>query len=72
MQSDCCDLEAVSIDTRGGKDPVKPASDVVFVSTPATAPLPSRTLTRIISASDPPELCGSSPPLHVLYCVYLD
>jgi hypothetical protein len=72
MQSDCCDQEEPKVDARVSKLEAKPASAVVFVTAPAVAELPSGTTSQWHSATDPPGLSGSSPPLHVLFCVYLD
>jgi len=72
MQGECCDVEEVNIDARVGKHDAKPASVLVFVMAPAIAELPTLTAARLRSATDPPCHSGSSPPLNVLYCVYLD
>ena len=70
-QVECCDLSEASVDTRGGKLVVKPSSEVVFVTAPAIAKVPSRASGHLRCDSDPPDIPGTSPPLHVLYCVYL-
>ena len=70
-QLECCDLAAASIDTRGNNLQIKPTSDVVFIVAPVTAILPARASVQRHVASDPPDISGTSPPLHVLYCVYL-
>lgn len=71
MPVECCDVMAANVDARGGKLDYKPANDVAF----ATAPLPCDDNCRhpgtAEAASDPPDITGSSPPLRVLYCVYL-
>lgn len=72
MQVECCDISEASIDSRGGKLQAKPASDVVFVMAPPIAALPVRTSGQRYCATDPPDAPGVAPPLHVLYCVYLD
>ena len=72
MQSDCCDLEEPKVDARVSKIEAKPASAVVFVTAPAMADVPATTNAQRHCAADPPGLSGSSPPLHVLFCVYLD
>lgn len=72
VQPDCCELAAASIDSRGNKPLFKPASDVVIITIPSTSVLPSRATLLRHAASDPPNISGSSPPLHVLFCVYLD
>jgi len=72
MQSDCCDLEDAKADSRVNKLEAKPVSAVVFVTAPATVELPTRIAGQRHCAADPPGLRGTSPPLHVLFCVYLD
>jgi len=71
-QPECCDLAAASIDTRGNKLQFKSASDIVLITAPLTSVLPARASVQRHIASDPPDFSGSSPPLHVLFCVYLD
>lgn len=68
---ECCDLAAASIDTRGSNLQFKPTSDIVFIAAPVTTDLPARAWVQQQIASDPPDISGTSPPLHVLYCVYL-
>ena len=70
-QLECCDLAAVSSDARGSNLQIKPTSDVVFITVSVTAVLPARASMQRHVASDPPDISGASPPLHVLYCVYL-
>ena len=70
-QVECCDLDEASVDTRGSKLEVKPASEVVFVTAPPIPAVPARASVQRHVASDPPDISGTSPPLHVLYCVYL-
>jgi hypothetical protein len=70
-QAECCDVVTGSVDARGGKLDYKPTSDIAC----ATAPFPGRSSCRLAavrqSAVDPPDIVGSSPPIHILYCVYL-
>lgn len=70
-QPECCDLAAASIDTRGSNLQIKPTSDVVFIAPHFSAVLPAQASVQRHVASDPPDISGTSPPLHVLYCVYL-
>jgi len=72
VQVECCDLDEASVDTRGGKLEAKPASEIVFVTAPRIAALPVRTSGQRYCATDPPDAPGVAPPLHVLYCVYLN
>jgi hypothetical protein len=71
MQSECCDLEDASIDIRGSNLKLKPPSEVVFISEPPIAVVLTRSNGQSKWASDPPEIISSSPPPHVLFCVYL-
>jgi len=71
IQSECCDLEEASIDIRGSNLKIKPPSEVAFISESAIAVLPARSNGQLNWASDPPEIIGSSPSPHVLFCVYL-
>jgi len=71
-QPDCCDAMAASVDVRGSKLEFKPASDVVLITAPVPTRLPTSVLGHRHGALDPPRIVGSSPPLHVLFCVYLD
>ena len=72
MQSQCGDPGEASVDARGGKLKITDVSDLTFVTSPKRASLPAAVFARTRSATDPPELTGRFPPLHVLYCVYLD
>ena len=72
VQPDCCELAAASIDSRGNKPQFKADSDIVFITVPSTSVLPFRASLLRHAVSDPPNISGSSPPLHVLFCVYLD
>jgi hypothetical protein len=70
-KSQCCDLDEASIDTRTGKLKVKDSGDVEFFASPAIIESPTWCTGHVATTADPPDICGSSPPLHVLYCVYL-
>lgn len=69
-QGDCCDFAIASVDTRGGKLNVN-ADDlaVVVVELPWHA---CQTSPAHYVAVHLPDPLGFSPPLHKLYCVYLD
>ncbi|MGI9235536.1 MAG: hypothetical protein ACR2RD_18035 [Woeseiaceae bacterium] len=71
VQSDCCDEVATSVDSRGGKIEWKSASDAVFVTAPLTDNCELRPFALWRSSSGGPHIGGNSPPLHVLFCVYL-
>ncbi len=58
MQVECGDLDAASVDTRGGKLEAKPASEVVFVTAPPIAAVPVRTSGQRYCATDPPDAPG--------------
>lgn len=72
MQSDCCKQPAASVDTRSDKLTIKPVSDVVSISAPVPPKAPTRAAAYGYHALDPPVGAASAPPLHVLFCVYLD
>jgi hypothetical protein len=72
MQSQCCDLDEVNVDARSGKLKVKDAFDdtSAAVATPlAVSPVAYQ---AIADDTHPPDPGGSSTPLYILYCVYLD
>ena len=69
MQSECCDLEAAAVDNRGGK--FEGQDDVSLVAVPVT--WPSLHTVRVVQHdTQPPDPGSYSPPLHKLFCVYLD
>lgn len=70
-QTDCCDAVAASVDARSGKIEFKSAVDIVFVGVPPAEGCERQLGAYSYSSSDPPDIAGSSPPLHVLHCVYL-
>ena len=65
-----CEVEAVAkLDAPSDKKPERPTSYVNYTS----APHVSAVLTSDIPSSfSKPRRSSSSPPLNVLYCVYLD
>jgi hypothetical protein len=69
MQSDCCDPEAAAVDLRVGK--FENQDDVSVVALPVAWPSLN---TVSIAQHDmrPPDPGNYSPPLHKLFCVYLD
>jgi len=71
VQAGCCDTVEASVDARGSKPEFKPASEVVFITAPTIAEVPTSTAGLTGYACDPPDTSGSSPPRHVLFCVYL-
>ena len=71
MQAECCDLAEASVNSRGSTPELKPASDVVNNTAPTFARVPTSTTVLAGYACDPPDIAGSSPPLHVLFCSYL-
>lgn len=70
-QAECCDLAEASVNSRGSNPEFKPASDVVIITAPTFARVPTSTTVLAGHACDPPDIAGSSPPLHVLFCSYL-
>lgn len=69
MQSDCCGLEAAAVDHRVGK--LENQDDVSVVALPVTWPL-LHAVSVTLSDLRPPDPGDHSPPLHKLFCVYLD
>ena len=68
--SDCCDIVDASVDTRGGN--FKNTGDDLAVSATSLPWLEDYPLTAWTVVSHPPDPVSYSPPLHKLYCVYLD
>jgi hypothetical protein len=67
--SDCCELDAATADKRGGK--FEAHDDLVVISTGVNWPsLHKDSISR--HEARPPDPAYSSPPLHKLFCVYLD
>lgn len=69
MQSDCCDLEAAAADNRGGK--FEAEDDAAVIATLVTWPS-LHTVSISQHEMRPPDPGNPSPPLHKLFCVYLD
>ena len=69
MQSECCDLEAAAVDNRGGK--FENQDDVSVIAMPVTWPS-LHTVSIAQHDARPPDSGNYSPPLHKLFCVYLD
>ena len=72
VQSDCCKQPAASVDARSDKLTIKPVSEVVFISAPAPPKARRHAAAYGHHALDPPVGAANAPPLHVLFCVYLD
>ena len=66
-ESQCCDVDEATLESRTSKY----LPDVTVASSSPALDLPSRP-ERHSTALDPPDTPGTSPPLHVLFCVYLD
>ena len=69
MQAECCDLEAAAVDNRVGK--YESQDDVSVVAVPVGWPS-LHTLSVVRHEMRPPDPGNYSPPLHKLFCVYLD
>jgi len=71
MQSQCGELDDVSLDGRTGQLKVK---DVIELPVAVTYDLPAPAVAvarQIRYSTGPPHNGGVSPPLNVLFCVYL-
>lgn len=68
--SDCCEFVDASLDTRGGK--LKNTTDDVAITVVSLPWLTDYSLIEQAVVPHPPDPVGFSPPLHKLYCVYLD
>jgi len=67
--ADCCDLDAATSVKRGGK--FESQDDLVVISTVVNWPS-LRTVKISRHEARPPDPDYSFPPLHKLFCVYLD
>jgi hypothetical protein len=69
QQIDCCELDSATSDKRGGK--FESYDDLFVVSTAVPGPSLYK---ADISENEirPPDPVDYSPPLHKIYCVYLD
>ncbi len=70
VASECCDFVDASFDTRGGK--LKNTTDDIAITVVTLPWLVDYSFTRQAVVTPPPDPVGFSPPLHKLYCVYLD
>jgi hypothetical protein len=71
MQAQCGDLDEFSVDGRNGQLKIKDVTELpVAIASDIVDPI-SVDYRYAYSSTDPPLLAGTSPPLHVLYCVYL-
>jgi hypothetical protein len=72
LQSECCDLGQVIFGDSTPKFEKKPGVATGLLAAPAYSELRPPTLRRVWQPSDPPDLGGGWPRLHVIHCVYLD
>ena len=68
---ECCELDDVGVDTRGGthEHDFLPDFDVACAGAPAD--ISAFSPSRFLASSDPPDPPGSSVVLHKQHCVYL-
>ena len=71
-QSQCCEFEAASIDTRAGKLKVRDTGDLEIVAMPSPAADTARTALGVDVVIEPPDPPAAFPPRHLLFCVFLD
>jgi hypothetical protein len=69
QQIDCCELDSATSDKRGSK--FEGQYDLLVEATVATWPSLQTTILSLREAR-PPDPVYFSPPLHKLFCVYLD
>ncbi len=69
MQPDCCDVDDSALDSRVGK--FEGQNDVAVIATEIAWPL-LQLLSSAPRDTRPPDPGNFSPPLHKLFCVYLD
>jgi hypothetical protein len=69
QQAECCDSGAVTLDKRDGKFE---DSDEMLVATTDSAWVSLQSVGSSWQAKTPPDLSNHSPPLHKLFCVYLE
>ena len=69
QQPDCCEVDAATVDKRGAK--FESYDDLVVISTFVAWP-PQYTAILSQHETQPPDCTDYSPPLHKLFCVYLD
>jgi len=69
QQIDCCELDAATADKRGGK--FETHDDLLVIASVVTWPSP-RMANIAQHEARPPDPVIYSPPLHKLFCVYLD
>ena len=72
MQSQCDDADQFSFD---GRSPHSKTKDKVDLPIGLAALVPELCIERAAfmpGGFDPPPLDATSPPLHILYCVFLD
>lgn len=67
---ECCELDDVSIDSRGASKCDADDADISLPSAPVGASLLATALCRV--ATDPPDPPDLSPDLNALFCVYLN
>ena len=70
MQSDCCSVGGVALETRGGSDKLQKDVQFLVSSLPSWPTLQAHPVP--IDDLRPPDVQVSFPPLHILNCVYLD
>ncbi|MDH3619287.1 MAG: hypothetical protein OER91_00225 [Gammaproteobacteria bacterium] len=69
--SDCCALDDVSVDSRGGAAKLSDSPDFVALPAVSRPQALDPAFARHLTVVDPPDPPGNTPPLHKLFCVYL-
>ncbi len=68
----CCVVEAASVDSRSGQQKVRDAGDWDAAPVVHAAVPPACRVSRSEPVERPPDEPGAFPPRHKLFCVYLD
>jgi hypothetical protein len=72
LMSDCDDLGTYANEGRFGQLKLKDKTDPVAMAPPAPPASPVTTAQFVSTTAAPPDPVGSSRPLHLLNCVFLD
>jgi hypothetical protein len=69
--SDCCDIDDLSLDSRGGKLKLNDSTDAEVFAAGAGAASIDLAPVRYLASVDPPDSPPDTQPRHKLFCIYL-